>query len=103
MDLHPSLALKLTKTVTLTPDLDFFWRQNKDDGVYNVSGALLRSGRTSSARFIGSHANTTLEWAVNRHWTVTGVYLHFFPGAFLKETKPDRPVTFAALWISYRF
>lgn len=57
IDLHPSLELDLTKRLTLTPDLDFFWRQSTQDGIYNVAGALIRSGRTSNARYIGRRAS----------------------------------------------
>jgi hypothetical protein len=102
IDLHPSVELDLTKRLTLTPDLDFFWRQSTRDGIYNIAGALIRSGRTSTARYIGSHADVQLDWKVNRHISLTGIYLHFFPGDFLKETRPAFPVNFIAAWVSYK-
>src|SRR5207245_481706 len=33
-DLHPLIDFHLTKSVTLTTDWDFFWRQNTHDGIY---------------------------------------------------------------------
>src|SRR5438874_1430352 len=36
MDLHPSVELHLTKSLKLTPDADFFWRQSTHDGIYGI-------------------------------------------------------------------
>jgi len=103
MDLHPSVQLNLTERISLTPDFDFFWRQSTRDGIYSVPGALIRSGRTSQARYTGSHGNLQLEWRLDRHISLTAIYLHFFPGPFLKETQPGRNVDFLAAWFTYRF
>jgi alginate export protein len=103
MDLHPSLQLNFTERISLIPDGDFFWRQSTRDGVYGIPGNLIRSGHTSSARYIGSHSGLQLEWRLDRHITLTTIYLHFFPGPFLKETQPGRNVNFVALWVTYRF
>jgi hypothetical protein len=103
MDLHLSVELHLTKSLKLTPDADFFWRQSTHDGIYGIPGNLLRSGRGATARYIGSHASAQLEWTIEPHVSITAMYLHFFPGEFLKQALPDRPVNFLAAWISYRF
>jgi hypothetical protein len=94
MDLHPSVEFQLTKKLTLTPDVDVFWRQSTRDGIYSTPGVLLRSGKTSTARYVGTHANVQLDWRVNRHVSFTAIYLHFFPGQFLKDTQPAFPVNF---------
>src|SRR5205823_5863899 len=54
IDLHPTLDLTLTDKLTFSADWNFFWRQSLEDGVYRLSGALLASGQTSRARYIGS-------------------------------------------------
>jgi hypothetical protein len=53
VDLHPSLDLKVADRLTVTFDWDFFWRQSLHDGIYGPPGNLLRSGRTSRARYVG--------------------------------------------------
>ena len=68
-----------------------------------IPGNLIRSGRNSRARHIGSHANLQLEWQLDRHISLTTIYLHFFPGPFLKETQPGENVDFVALWVTYKF
>jgi hypothetical protein len=103
MDLHPSVQLNLTERISLVPDADFFWRQSTRDGIYGIPGNLIRSGRTSSARYIGSHSSLQLEWRVDRHISLTAIYLHFFAGPFLKETQPGQNVDFVALWVTYKF
>ena len=103
MDLHPSIELHLCKNVSLTPDADFFWRQSTHDGIYGVPGNLLRSGRGTRARYVGWHNSAQLEWRASLHLSITGVYLHFFPGEFLKKAPPDRPVNFVAAWFTYKF
>lgn len=103
MDLHPSVELNLTERISVTSDFDFFWRQSTSDGIYGIPGNLVRSGRTSGSRYIGSHANLQLEWQLDRHISLTTIYLHFFPGPFLKETQPGENVDFVALWVTYKF
>jgi hypothetical protein len=103
MDLHPSVELNLTERISLTPDFDFFWRQSTRDGIYGAPGNLIRSASTSRARYTGSHANLQLEWRLDRHISLTTMYLHFFPGPFLKETQPGRNVDFVTAWVTYKF
>ncbi|HEV8714079.1 MAG TPA: alginate export family protein [Candidatus Binatia bacterium] len=102
-DLHPMLDIHLTKSVTLTTDWDFFWRQSTRDGIYGPAINLIRSGRMSRARYIGSQATVQAEWQVNRHTTLVGIYTHFFADAFLKETGPGRDVDYVTTWVTYRF
>jgi hypothetical protein len=103
MDLHPSVELNLTQSLKLTTDADFFWRQTIHDGIYGIPGNLLESGGGTAARYIGCHTSAQLEWNINRHVSVTAMYLHLFPGDFLRQVTPDRPVNFVATWLSYRF
>ena len=103
MDLHPSIELTLTQSLKLTTDADFFWRQSIRDGIYGVPGNLLESGGGTAARYIGCHTSAQIEWSISRHVSVTATFLHFFPGDFLSQAAPDRPVNFVATWVSYRF
>lgn len=103
MDLHPSIEFQPLRPVTVTFDADFFWRQSTTDGVYGIAGNLIQSGRNASARYIGAHASTQVEWHVDRHFAITGMYLRFFPGEFLRQAPPNRSVDFVAVWATYKF
>jgi len=44
-----------------------------------------------------------LEWRLNRHFTLTADYAHFFAGTFLKQTTPGQDVDYASAWVTLRF
>ena len=103
IDLHPSLTLNITETVTFTLDADFFWRHSTRDGIYDNPGNLLVSGKTSNARYTGAHTNIAVEWQATPQLKFEAHYLHFFPGRFLKEAGLNRPVNFVGVWVKYMF
>ena len=103
IDLHPLIDFHVTKSLTVTTDWDFFWRESIHDGIYGPAINLIRSGRTSRARYTGSQATVQADWQVTRHTTLVGIYTHFFAGAFLKESGPGRDVDYITTWVTYRF
>ncbi len=103
IDLDPSLTLRPGERLTLTFDWDFFWRESTHDGLYNNAVAVVRSGRTSDARYIGSMPQAQLQWSIDRHLSLTAIYGHFFTGQFLRESGPGKDVDYLATWLMYRF
>jgi len=103
IDIHPSIQLELASNLSLTPDADFFWRQSIHDGIYGVAGGLLIPGRSNTDRYIGAHTGLQMEWRVNRSLTLTGSYVHFFDGEFLKRATPGRQINFTAVYVAYKF
>jgi hypothetical protein len=102
-DIHPSLDLRVTERVKLRVDWDFFWRESLRDGVYGNAINLLRSGRTSRARYIGSQPSLWLEWEANRHTSFTVSYSRFFAGPFVRETGPGRNISYFMARTTYKF
>jgi hypothetical protein len=102
IDVHPSLDLHVSKSVTLSVDWDIFWRYSTGDGIYDNGGNVLR-GADGGARFIGSQVSIGIEWEAGRHTTVDFVYSHFFAGDYLRESGPGADVDFVAAWVLYRF
>jgi hypothetical protein len=103
IDLHPSIDLQIREDLKVTFDSVFFWRESFNDGIYGPAINLLRSGRASRARFVGSQPSVRAEWKISRHFTWGGVLTHFFTGPFLKQTGPGRDVNYATSWIAYKF
>jgi hypothetical protein len=103
IDLNPYLDLHLTNKITLIFDWDFFWRESTRDGLYNNAVALVRSGKTSNARYIGSMPQMQLLWDIDRHLMFVAMYGHFYAGRFLKETGPGEDVDYVTTWVSYKF
>lgn len=103
MDLNPCLDLHLTEHLTLIFDWDFFWRESTHDGLYNNAVALVRSGKTSDASYIGSMSQAQLFWDIDRHLSFVAIYGHFFAGRFLKESGPGEDVDYVTTWVTYKF
>ena len=103
MDLNPCIDLHLTERFTMILDWDFFWRENIHDGLYNNAVALVRSGKTSNARYIGSMPQIQLLWDIERHLSVAAIYGHFFAGRFLKESGSGEDLDYITTWLTYKF
>ena len=103
IDLNPCLDLNLNDRAVLSLNWDFFWRESTRDGLYNNAVTLVRSGRTSEARYIGSMPQAQLSWDLDRHLSFTAIYGHFFAGRFLKETGPGRDLDYVTSWLTYKF
>lgn len=103
IDLDPNIDLHPTDRLTLTIDWDFFWRESSRDGLYNNAVVLVRSGRTSDARYIGSMSQAQLLWEIDRHLTFVAIYGHFFAGRFLRDSGPGEDVDYVTTWCTYKF
>jgi hypothetical protein len=101
--LQPYVELHLTKTVTLTPNPAFFWRESPRDGLYTVGNAVVISGQNSNARFIASQASAQVRWKMTRNLTWFTEYAHFFPGEFLKQSTPGTNMNFWTGWLDIRY
>jgi hypothetical protein len=103
IDLNPSVDLHFTDGLILSVNWDFFWRQSIHDGLYNSGLSIARSGKNSTARYIGSQPQTQLEWDIDRHITLIAIYAHFLAGPFLRETGPSKDVDYLTAWLTYKF
>ena len=101
--LQPSVELHLTKTITLTPDPAFFWRESPRDGLYTVGNSIVVSGQNSNARYIATQVSAQLRWKMTRNLTWFTEYGHFIPGEFLKQSTPGRNINFWAGWLDIRY
>ncbi|GFE61854.1 alginate export family protein [Geobacter sp. AOG2] len=103
IDLNPCIDLHPADHLTLIFDWDFFWRESTHDGLYNNAVALVRSGRTSDAGYIGSMSQGQLLWSIDRHLSFAVIYGHFFAGRFIKESGPGEDVDYLSTWLTYKF
>ena len=103
IDVHPRVETSLPHDVTVSFDWIVQWRENVNDGVYNVPGFLIRAADGSRARFVGHRPGTEVRWQANRHLWFQADYGIFYAGHFLKETQPGRNLNYWALWAGYKF
>ncbi len=101
--LNASLRFAVEERVTVNAGAAFFWRQSTHDGIYGINVAPLRTGQQSRARYVGSLPSIRLDWRINRHFTYTAIYSHFFAGRFLQETPPGKDVNYISTWVAFRF
>ena len=101
--LQPYVELHLSKTVTLTPNPAFFWRESPRDGLYSVGNAVIISGQNSNARYIATQASAQVRWKMNRNLTWFTEYAHFFPGEFLKQSTAGSNMNFWTGWLDIRY
>ena len=100
---NPSLELHFPNDVTVTANWDFFWRESTHDGIYNNAVGLVRSGRNSNARYIGSQPQAVVEWDIERHIKLVAIYAHFLAGEFLRQSGPGEDVDYVTTWLTYKF
>jgi hypothetical protein len=97
LDLRPSAKLKLTLVQYA------FWRATLSDGLYDSSGALLRAGAGSDARYIGVETNITATYRFDRHWLALGSWNRFVPGGFIRGTGPSDVSDYAYATLQFTF
>ena len=102
IDLHPTIDLYASDTVTLTFDWDVFWRESLGDGVYSLGGTPLRPG-VAGGRYVGNSPSFTTAWNPTRHLTLLASYVHFFPGSFFEANPPAKQTDYFTTWLSYKF
>jgi hypothetical protein len=102
-NLHPSIGLQPVAAVTVTADIDFFWRLETEDGVYGPGGGLLRGAQGSDERFVGTEVSLNATWDVNGNLALTAIYSHFRPGAFIRDTGPASDIDYVELTAQAKF
>jgi Alginate export len=104
ISIQPNLTLSLTDTITINTIWSWFWRQSTNDGVYGLSGMLVRPVGTTSDTYVGDQAQLTFDWQLDKHTHFQVNYLHFFVGGYLEDTKPTgKDVDFVTTSIQYLF
>ena len=101
--LQPSVELKLRKSVSLTFNPAFFWRESTSDGLYSVGNAVIVSGLKSNARYIATQASSQLRWRMTRNLSWFTEYGHFFPGEFIKQSTPGKNINYWTAWLDIRY
>jgi hypothetical protein len=102
IDLHPTLDLYPGEKLTISFDWDFFWRESRGDGVYQISGMPLRTG-IGGSRYVGNSPAITAVWNPTRHLSVLTSYVHFSPGPYFAANPPDKETDYVTVWLDYKF
>ena len=97
------MKLDFFKKLSSNTNGEFLLRESLQDGVYNMVGILTHPPNGSQERFIGSQIQQEFDYQFSRHLSGTLIYEHFFPGAFLKQSPPEREVDFVSPQSTWNF
>ena len=101
---RPYLTVTLPAGLGLTASAYAFWRTRTTDGVYGVPGNPVRTGRNSSARYVGWEPELIATYALDAHLSFRAEVSHFVPGTFLDESvEGAAAVTYGGLRTTYKF
>lgn len=102
-NVHPFLTVHPRADLSLTVDLDLFWRLRRGDGIYAPGGRLLREGDATAARHVGNELSLNLTWQATPRIEITAIYAHFDPGRFVRESGPPLAIDFVELTLRTQF
>jgi hypothetical protein len=85
---RPGVTIEPYKDIAVTLTGAAYWRQSPADGVYGVAGNVVRSGKDSTARFIGTQVELAVARQATPQLNLTAYVSAFEPGRSFG--KPDR-------------
>ncbi|MCY1170441.1 Alginate export [compost metagenome] len=100
---RPSTTVHPSRNVALSLTGVAYWRESTQDGIYNIPGFLVRSGRDSTARFIGKQIEVAVAWQATHELNLSAQLSTFAPGAFIRETGPAKMIRMAGTAATFRF
>lgn len=82
---HPNLALKLSKSVSVDGGANWMWRYTRNDAVYAVPGYVEVPALQNAASYITTAVDVNLQWQIQKHLTFGASYVHFFTGSYVHQ------------------
>lgn len=103
IDIHPSVALSVTRHLEWTVDCDVFWRYSKNDAIYGPSVAVIYSGKNIPDRFIGQQVSCDFTFTPSPFLYMRAEFTWFKAGDFLKAAGAGKSILFAGVTTQYKF
>ncbi len=101
--LRPSTTIHPRKDIAVSLTGVAYWRESVHDGIYAIPGFLVRSGKTSGARFIGKQVELAASWQATPKLNLTASLSAFDPGPFVRDTGPARTIKMVGAQTTFRF
>jgi len=103
IDLHPGVSLSLRHDITLSAEEHIFWRQNSSDGLYNLTGGVVRAADGSKDAYVGNELDLSATWQIQRHLFAYVGWAHFFTGTFIEQTGAHADMDFFYTSVTFTF
>ncbi len=109
-DIYGILALRPHKAVTLRSEFHSLSLSNRNDLWYVGGGAFqpwsfgFIGRNTSKAKSLANQWDTSIDWTVNKNWSITGFYAYVDGKAAMRAIYPnDQNAQFAYIELNYKF
>jgi len=99
---QPQVTFKPTQKLLVGLQTAGLWRESKDDGVYLLSGQVLRSATEGAASHVGWRYAAWASYPLNPFVTLTGIANYTQAGKFLKQSGA-RDQSYAGLVLGVKF
>lgn len=102
IDVHPNVAVNLTKSISINGGVDVFWRYSNNDAVYGPPGSVSLPALRNQSSYVGAAVDLNLQWQLQRHVTVLASYVHFFTGTYV-HSAGGSDVNYVSTTVSFLF
>lgn len=84
IDVHPNLAVNLTRALSVNGGADVFWRYSQGDAIYGPPGFVTVPALRTGSDYAATALDVNLQWQINRHLTLGASFVHFFAGSYMR-------------------
>ncbi len=103
IDIHPTVILNLSKSLSLDVDYDNFWRYSRNDGLYAVNVSPIYSGKNIHAKHIGVQWAGSINYRPNDFIYLRAEFTWFNAGNYLKLAGKGKDILFAGATAQLKF
>jgi hypothetical protein len=102
-DIHPAIELIPTEKQVFNLELDFFWRAEKQDGIYSPAVLPVYSGQGTSQLYIGRQVTFSSQCKPNKHVYLNLDIAYFKAGTYLKEVTAGKNIFLIQTTLGLKF
>ncbi|MEM1187490.1 MAG: alginate export family protein [Pseudomonadota bacterium] len=102
-NVNPYLGLQPREDIVISMDLNWFWRNELNDGVYGPPGNIVRLPQDSRKRLVSTAFSASIEWEATEKLFLGFVMTYSHPGAFIEDTGPSDNALFTEFSLEYAF
>lgn len=101
--IQPEVTVRPSPKLTLGANTAGLWRTSKEDGLYALSGLVIRSATEGDSKYVGWRTGVFARYAVTPLVSVMGVANYTKAGDFLKETGTSKDQSYLGAFLTFRF
>ena len=102
LDIQPGISISPRKDLKFELSWNPLWKESKEGAFYGPSLTAVKGTAGGNSRFIGQQFIASGDWSVTERLSVSGTYVHFEPGARLKDVDASSG-DYLALSTQWRF